>query len=285
MNSQNENITSVNALFTNAVEAGNLSPISANIFNSAKDIGTQIQAALGTPVDQIPATDMFLVSLLLDDSGSIRWLSGEDPDHPGKTISGEDLIIWAHNMILEDILKESKHKANIMLMSQLLNGRIINPFTLASDAKKLDHNNYSADGGTPLYDMSIKFMGAVRAKELEFRDAAVPVKTVSLILTDGHDEHSHQHGARDVAQVVKEMLTTSEDHIIAAMGFNDGRTPFKQIFQDMGIDDKWTFTPQNRPREIGKALRLFSQSVSAASKNAQSFSKIQEEGAAGGFGA
>ncbi len=75
-------------------------------------------------------------------------------------------------------------------------------------------------------------------------------------------------------------LLKTENHIVAAMGIDDGSTDFRKVFSDMGIPDEWILTPGNTESEIRKAFQLFSQSAVRASQNAASFSQT----AMGGFG-
>jgi hypothetical protein len=72
----------------------------------------------------------------------------------------------------------------------------------------------------------------------------------------------------------------AENHIIAAMGIDDGRTDFRQVFQDMGIRDEWILTPGNSQKDIRNAFQVFSQSAVRASQSAGSFSQTS----LGGFG-
>jgi hypothetical protein len=117
------------------------------------------------------------------------------------------------------------------------------------------------------------------AKTQEFEDNGVPCRTVTLILTDGADEHSRKQNAGTVKKLVTDMLM-SEKHIIAAMGIDDGRTDFRLVFKGMGIQDNWILTPGNSQSEIRRAFQVFSQSAVRASQGAKSFSQT----AVGGFG-
>ena len=85
---------------------------------------------------------------------------------------------------------------------------------------------------------------------------------------------------KDVKKVVRDMQA-AEGHIVAAMGIDDGRTPFRDVFRAMGIEDRWILTPKNDPAEIRRAFLLFSQSAVRASQGGASFSRA----AAGGFAA
>jgi hypothetical protein len=75
-------------------------------------------------------------------------------------------------------------------------------------------------------------------------------------------------------------MLRSEDHIVAAMGFDNGSCDFKQVFSEMGIPDNWTLTANSNPSEIRKAFQVFSQSAVRASQSAAHFSQTN----LGGFG-
>ena len=74
--------------------------------------------------------------------------------------------------------------------------------------------------------------------------------------------------AEDVAAIVKDMLA-QENHIVAAMGINDGTTDFRAVFKSMGIPDRWILTPGNSATEIRRAFAVFSQSAVRASQGMQ----------------
>ena len=114
------------------------------------------------------------------------------------------------------------------------------------------------------------------AKSQQFSDNGVPVRTVTLILTDGGDSGSNAWPAK-VANVVKDMLK-AEMHIIAALGIDDGSTDFKKVFREMGIPDQWVLTPGNTPTEIRKAFQVFSQSALRVSQNAGQFTAMAANG-------
>lgn len=261
----------VNDLFQNALNDGNITAQSANIFKGVTDYGAAIQNALGVPALNVTASEVILVNMLIDDSGSVDNIPG-----------GPEAICSGHNMILDEILKASKRRDNILLLTQYLNGKVLNPYIQLDQAERMDGRNYHANGGTPLYDQSVVFLATVMAKYQEFADIGVPVRSISLIATDGYDEHSvkYRNKPEAVATVVADMIR-SDNHIISTMGINNGRIDFRKIFKAMGIEDKWIMTPTSDPKEIGKSFRLFSQSAVSASQNAASFSKA----AMGGFGA
>lgn len=258
--------TNALALLGNATQDGALSPDAAAAL-TVPDMGTQIQAALGVRVDDVPASEVVLVSLLIDDSGSIAGAGNERAVRDG------------HNLVL-DALTGSKQKDAILALCLYLNGKVLYPCTPVVQAKRMDGRNYRATGGTPLYDQSAVLLGTVLAKAQEFADNGVVCRTVTLIVTDGDDCGSVHQSASSVKKVVKDLLR-AETHIIAGMGVDDGRTDFRAVFRSMGIPDEWILTPGSTASEIRKAFQIFSQSAVRASQTAASFSQT----AAGGFAA
>ncbi len=258
--------SNVSNLFENARDEGALSQEAYETLTGVIDIGEQIQAGLGTPADDVTASEVVLVTIMPDDSNSIAWAG-----NTGNVRAG-------HNVVL-DALSESKQSDELLVHTRLLNGEVIYPFGPLDQAVRLDAGNYDPRYGTPLYDQSLVVLGGVLAKSQEFADNGVPVRTVTLIVTDGEDIHS-RHTAADVAVVVRAMLA-QENHIIAAMGIDDGHTSFRDVFAQMGILPQWILTPGNTDSEIRKAFQVFSQSAVRASQSAASFSQQQ---LGGGFG-
>ncbi|KKI99434.1 hypothetical protein [Prochlorothrix hollandica] len=255
----------LNTLFQSAQAEGLLSSASFQALNVI-DIGAQIQAGLGIAVDDVTASEVVLVTLMPDDSGSIRF-------------SGNSALVSAgHNTVL-DALSTCNQRDSILCHTRYLNGHVLSPYCPVTQAVRMDSSNYNPNQGTPLYDQTVVLLGTVLAKAQEFADNGVPVRTVTLIITDGGDEHSHRSSAKTVASLVSDMLK-AETHIIAAMGIDDGSTNFRQVFQAMGIRDEWILTPGNGQKEIRQAFQVFSQSAVRLSQSA-SFSQP----GLGGFGA
>ncbi|NET10881.1 MAG: hypothetical protein F6K09_15250 [Merismopedia sp. SIO2A8] len=254
----------INNLFQTAHDDGLLSTASMQALNVV-DIGAQIQAGLGVHVDDVMSSEVVLVTVMPDDSGSIKF-------------SGNSAVVRAgHNTIL-DALANSKQQDNILVHNRYLNGDVLYPYCPVTRAVRMDSQNYNPNKGTPLYEQTLVLLGTVLAKTQEFEDNGVPVRTVTLILTDGADGSSRAT-AKQVKVLVEDMLR-SENHIIAGMGIDDGHTDFHQVFQNMGIRDEWILTPGNSQKDIRQAFQMFSQSAVRASQSAGSFSQTS----LGGFG-
>jgi hypothetical protein len=255
----------ISDLFQSAHEGGLLSTASLQALD-VTDIGAQIQAGLGIDVDEVMASEVVLVTIMPDDSGSIRFSGNAQAVRGG------------HNSVL-DALLTSNQQDNILIHNRYLNGQVLYPYCPLSQAVRMTPQNYEPNLGTPLYDQTLVLLGTVLAKAQEFADNGVPVRTVTLMITDGADAGSVRADAKRVASVVNDMLRT-ETHIIAAMGIDDGTTDFRQVFREMGIRDEWILTPGNSDSEIRKAFQVFSQSAVRVSQSAASLHSTS----LGGFG-
>ena len=255
----------VQALFGTAVAEGALDAAAAAVL-AIPDLGQQIQAGLGISVDDVDKSEVFLVTLLVDDSGSIRQ-------------AGNEQVVRNGCNLVRKSLASSKQSDGILICVRYLNGKILMPYTPIDQAFDLDQNNYVAVGSTPLYDQSIVTLGGVVAKAQEFQNGGCSARSATLIICDGAEYGSQRYKKpSDVAKVVNGL---SESHIVAFMGIDDGQTDFRKVATSMGIDAKWILTPGNSESEIRKAFAVFSQSAVRASQGANAFSQT----AGGGFGA
>jgi len=219
------------------------------------DVGAQIQAGLGVTIDDVAASEVVLLTMMPDDSQSIAAA--------GNTTAVRD----GHNFVI-DALGASKQSGEVLAHTRYLNGHVLFPYTALAHAVPMTAANYNPCHGTPLFDQSVVLLGTVIAKSQELAQAGIAVRTVTLIITDGGDYGSTRCRPADVAAIVADMLA-QENHIVAAMGINDGTTDFKQVFRSMGIPDRWILTPGNSASEIRRAFQVFSQSAVRATQGLQ----------------
>jgi hypothetical protein len=246
----NSQTSNVGDLFQTAHDDGVLSGQSLQVL-TVVDLGTAIQAGLGVSVNDVQSSEATAVAVLMDDSGSMSRMADE-------ARQGQQLVI--------DSLRDSKQANAILMHTRLLSGAIVDPYVLVEQATRLDGRNYMPRyPSTPLFDASLQLLGTAVAKAQEFADNGVPARTVSLIVSDGGD-NSSRHKAAEVAAVVADMRR-AENHIVAAMGIDDGGyTDFTAIFVSMGIDPAWILTPGNTESELRAAFQVFSQSAVRASQ-------------------
>lgn len=280
MNSQNNN-TCVNQLFQHAQADGALSPQTLQMLENI-DIGSQIQSGLGVSVDDVHASEVVLVTMMVDDSGSIRFSGNAQTVRDG------------HNTVL-DALLASKQGGGMLVHTSYLNGFVLYPFLPLGvidgmerqksgkiryernpQVVNMNGKNYDPSLGTPLYDAAVVLLGRVFAKYQEFADQGVVARTVTLLITDGADESSARARASHVKLLVDDLI--GEHHIVAGMGIDNGTTDFRQVFREMGIRDEWILTPKNSAGEIRRAFQVFSQSALRASQCGAAFSGVAANG-------
>jgi hypothetical protein len=259
-------IPDVSSLLVSARADGTLSDAGYQAL-TVVDIGAEIQAGLGVHVDDVAASEVLLVTMMPDDSGSIRFAGNAEAVREG------------HNLVL-DALRATRAEAGTLVHTRYLNGEVLCPYRPLADAVRMTAKNYNPCQGTPLYDQTVVLLGTVLAKAQELADAGVPTRSVTLIITDGDDQHSQRARAADVAALVRD-LRRAEGHVVAAMGVADGSTDFRKVFGEMGIDDAWILTPRSTARDIRRAFQVFSQSVSAAKVAAPGFTWAAAGGAGG----
>ena len=259
-----------NQALSELMAAAGLDPAAEAVMQNAVDtLGPAIQAGLGAiDVDKITTDEVVLVTLLVDDSGSIRFAGNADAVRQG------------HNTVI-DALQGAKQSASVLMSCQYLNGTLLYPYVMLSDVTRMDAHNYNPGGGTPLYDQTVQVLATVAAKMAEFEQGGVAARSITVIVTDGADMGSYRENTSSVKKVVDAMLR-QENAIIAAIGVDDGQgTDFRGVFKAMGIRDEWILTPGNSPHDIRAAFQTVSQSAVRASQAAGSFSQA----ALGGFGA
>ena len=113
-------MTDLKNLFQSSRDDGNLSEDSLQIL-TLPDLGAKIQQGLGIAVDNVPASEVFLLTLLVDDSGSIR------------SAGNEQLVRDGYNAILT-ALKDSKQESGILVHTRYLNGLVLTPYTPIADS-------------------------------------------------------------------------------------------------------------------------------------------------------
>lgn len=264
--SLSSNNPTVASLFASANANGTITNAAAAVV--VPNMTANIQAALGVSVDDVQASNVVLVTIVLDDSSSIAFNNNE-----ATLIDGANVIIDAIGASKED---------GLLVCIRRLNAGTLCPFTPLAQAPRVNHVNYKANGGTPLYDNVAETMGLVLAKTQDFTSNGVPVRSVTIVVTDGADYGSRAHTRPESVKPIIDDAHKAEQHIVCAMGIDDGSTNFRDIFGRMGIPDRWILTPKNNPSEIRAAFIMASKSAARASVAAPgAFSAT----AGGGFGA
>lgn len=252
-----KSIGDVKNILQDAVEDGVISQKALQVI----DINDKVLAGIdGTNIDDIQATDVTLLTLIVDDTGSLSHLI--------------DSVIEGQNMLLESI-KKSKQKDNILLSLWKFgpNSKLVHSYVPVDQATKLDRRNYRAsEGSTALYDSWMNGLAANIAYAQMLRSSGTPVKNIVVVITDGQDNDSRKYKVKDVEQVNKDLLK-SEQFILAFVGMAEtaaDETQFRLVAEKMGFPDGAILTVDSTSSEIRKVFNMVSQSAIRASQKAVS---------------
>jgi hypothetical protein len=250
----------VGNLIVSQYETGLITRPSVSALLEVTDISLAIDRGLGYVPSN--ASSAFLVSILVDDSGSIF----ERANNP--------VVADGHNGIVDELqqLAAGSDTDVILLYTRYLNGSLINPYTLPMQATLISAENYRNGGNTPLYSAATVTLGTVLTKAAQLARLGITVRTFTLIISDGADTASRNATAGSVAWIVGDMLMTGS-HIVAAMGVN-GETDFHRVFGEMGIKPGWILNPENSRAKIREAFRQVSETLRLASGSSQDFAEL-----------
>jgi hypothetical protein len=230
-------------ILAGAYKTGLLTRKSVQGLAAIPDSSEKISRGLGSP----PTHDrVFLVSIMPDDSGSIF--------NPSRNNS--QWVARGHNDIIDELrqLSHDKDAHDVLLHTRYLNGKVLNPYTALETARVMDSTSYQDEGGTPLYAQTVILLGTVMAKTVQLAGIGARARTFTLLISDGADRHSENATAETVASLVGDMLVTG-NHIVAAMGVNDGKTDYQAVFQRMGIKPGWIFSVDGSRDKIREAFQ------------------------------
>ncbi|HEX5418315.1 MAG TPA: hypothetical protein VFZ25_21880 [Chloroflexota bacterium] len=249
-------------LFQQARADGVISGASAQAL-SIVDYGAEIQPALGISVDDVPTSETFLITILMDDSSSME--------------SNRKLATAGFNMLIDDVMKNAPERESILVHTQLLNAGLYCPFTFLEHVPRMTSANYVPRGNTPLYDRTFLLLETLLRKLIEHQQAAVFTRSATVIVSDGGDNASRHHSPRSIASLVHD-LQRMETNLILAMGVNDGQTDFRQVFRSMGLEDHHILTPGSSPLEWQRAFQFVTRTVSRATQGVSGFTAVSRHG-------
>jgi hypothetical protein len=231
---------------------------------SAKALGRPetaiaIEGGLGKPGT---GREVLLVSILVDDSTSVA--------------TNLDEIRLGYSKMLKALRAESS-TADVQVHTRALNRGVLSPYTPLQDIGELASQGY--DGSrlaprTPLYLQSLLTLGSVITKTQEEEARGARVRTFTLIVTDAEDNSSGDVTASQVRGVVTDMLEFATNHIVAGMGVGE-RVNFYEIFESMGIPQKWIFSAGADVDTLRAKFHIISESLSLAAAGEIEFLQLE----------
>jgi uncharacterized protein YegL len=250
--SNKDGVAGLSSLFASAKNAGTISAETTQIITG--NLGAvMIAGAAGKDAEDIVASDVTLVTLLVDASSSIHQRGLEDAVREGQ------------NMLVE-ALADSRERDAILMALWTFNDdlRVVHSYVGVDDVTRLDAKSYQAAGSTRLYDTWCDALAANVAYAQRLRDAGTPCKSVVVVVTDGEDVGSRRR-ASDCASISRDLLA-SEQFTLAFVGVGTD-VDFHAVARTMGVPDGCvTVQAQATPGGLRKVFRMVSQSAIRASQ-------------------
>lgn len=211
-----------------------------------------IAGAAGKDIEDILASDVTLVTLLVDASSSIH-----DRGLEAAVRDGENTLV--------DALAATREKDSILMALWTFDDeiRVVHSYVGLGDVTRLDAKNYKARGCTRLYDTWCDALAANVAYADRLRSSGTPCKSVVVVVTDGEDVGSKKTASACAA--ISRDLLASEQFTLAFVGV--GTADFQKVARDMGIPDGCVAVQaQATPSAIRQVFRMVSQSAIRASQ-------------------
>lgn len=242
----------VSQLVSSAVARGVLSPGSATLITG--NLGPLVLAgAAGKALEDLTATDVTLITVLIDASSSIGDRGLEQAVRDGQNA-------------LVDAFDGARERDSVLLALWTFASDmdVLHSYVPVDEATRLDARNYHAGGATKLYDTWCDALAANVAYAQRLRDGGTPTRSVVVVVTDGEDVSSRRT-ASDCARLSKDLLA-SELFTLAFVGVG-GNVDFAAIARSMGVPDGCVLVQKDAtPAGLRRVFQLVSRSAVRASQ-------------------
>ncbi len=237
----------LNNLFAGAVGSGVISAATSSLLTG--NLGQLVVAgAAGKDAEDITATDVTLITILLDKSSSIGFAKLSRAVRDG------------YNQLV-DAFSGSKESDSILMALWTFNDalKVIHSYVPVADAAKLDGRSYRPAGMTSLYDAWFDACAANVAYAQQLRDGGTPCRSLVVVITDGGDTSSRR-AAADCAKISRDLLA-SEQFVLAFVGVGDD-VDFKGVARSMGVPAGCTLVQTTATASaLRKVFEMVSQSA------------------------
>ncbi|MBI3182601.1 MAG: VWA domain-containing protein [Myxococcales bacterium] len=244
--------SALQSLFAGAVADGVISPATSSMLTG--HLGKVVIAgAAGVAAEDISASDVTLITVLIDASSSIAERGLEQAVRDGQNA-------------LADAFAGAKERDSVLmaLWTFASDMDVLHSYVPVTDAVRLDARNYRGSGTTRLYDTWCDALAANVAYAQRLRDGGTPVRSVVVVITDGEDVGSRRT-AVDAAKISRDLLA-SEQFILAFVGVGSD-VDFHKVARSMGVPDGCIAVQKDAtPSALRKVFQMVSQSAIRASQ-------------------
>lgn len=242
----------VSQLFASAVATGVISPATSSLITG--NLGPLVLAgAAGKALEDLSASDVTLVTVLIDASSSISSRGLEQAIRDGQ------------NSLVE-AFGGAKERDSILLALWTFSSDldVLHSYVPVDQATRLDKKNYRASGSTRLYDTWCDALASNVAYAQRLRDGGTPTRSVVVVITDGEDVGS-KRSTGDCARLSRDLLA-SELFTLAFVGVGTD-VAFDQVARAMGLPDGCVLVQKDAtPAGLRRTFQLVSRSAIRASQ-------------------
>jgi hypothetical protein len=239
-------------LLTSATTKGVLTPQTQSMVTG--NLGPLVLAgAAGKDLEDLEASDVTLVTVLIDASSSIA-----DRGLEGAVRDGQNALI--------DAFSGAKERDSILLACWTFNesAKVLHSYVPVDEATRLDARNYRGGGATSLYDTWCDALAANVTYAQRLRDGGTPARSVVVVVTDGEDVGS-KRTAGHCARLSKDLLA-SELFTLAFVGVGTD-VDFENVAKAMGVPPGCVLVQRDAtPSGLRRAFQLVSRSAIRASQ-------------------
>ncbi len=250
--SHSSDSVAIQSLLSSAQAAGTISAATSHALTG--HLGAVVVAgAAGLAMEDIEASDVTLVTVLIDASSSIHSRGLEPAVRDGQ------------NLLL-DAFAKAKEKDSVLMALWTFSDelRVHHAYVPVDASTRLDATNYAGVGGTRLYDTWCDALTANVAYAQRLRDSGTPCKSVVVVITDGEDCGSRRSAA-DCAKLSRELLA-SEQFTLAFVGVGSD-VDFHAVAKRMGVPNGSVAVQANTSEAaLRQVFHMVSQSAIRASR-------------------
>lgn len=262
----------IDSVVKTAVAVKSVSQAAEEVAKKAIALSQKANVDIGIRADRLKGTRVFLVQVLIDDSGSMEGF--------------EAAVIEAFQKLLKE-LREAAAEAtgtDILISVTLLNRGQIQAYVPVDECVGLSFENYTCHGNTPLYGQTNRMLGTLMAKVSEVALSARNAQTFTCIISDGKPtdgingesagprfgEESALFDPAEIATLIRG-LTSTKQHICCGVSIGGLA---HSTFVGMGINERWILDPTRDQYAFDRAIQQISRASRSASKGAGQFQSI-----------
>ncbi len=229
----------------------------------------QIGGDSGVEALSIKRPEVFLTTLLVDDSGSMAEYNRKD-DAKGAT----------DKMLSELRATSGKFPHRVYAAVGTLNKGLLHGFKPLEEVVSLSDANYNCDGLTPLLGALKHGLGTVLKGALELSALGINVQTATVVVSDGgyNDQHGSEYepgpfGYQDPEEIgaLIRSMTATKDHTVYGVAIGAGA---KEAFLRVGFKENYVLDPVNEEFSFEAALSRITRFIATASANGEKLSEL-----------